>query len=398
MDIKNQKSIPPLLSLRRRWFLYAVLSSFAFGIEFLYFKNFWQIDLAFRWLLTTSIVFGFLLVFFWRSLPRNYRLGEENLLPTLGPGNSLSLIRGALISMVAGFLFLPIPSDSLAWLPMVFYLMAGLTDFLDGYLARISDHVTLLGEDLDMQYDSLGVLVATLLAFQYGAVPWWYAIFGFARYIYLLGIWIRRKMELPIFQLQPSMSRRIIASVQMGFITVMLVPIIGSPGTIAAATLFLGPFMFRFIIDWYQVIGRWDQEAGVIQGWESVASFAKNWLPVWLRLVAVGALGYGLLNVFADFDVTALVYLEKEMMNPSLSLVIFGVLELLYLLMILLGAAGRTTAILVLITAGIKLQFDAFDLPYQLLLVSSFGILFLGTGKYSLWKPEEWVIYHWAGE
>jgi hypothetical protein len=66
--------------------------------------------------------------------------------------------------------------------------------------------------------------------------------------------------------------------------------------------------------------------------------------------------------------------------------------------MLVLGVAGRTISIIALIAIGVKLQFVSFTVDYWLALVSLMVVLFLGTGKFSLWRPEDWLIVNRAGE
>ena len=159
-----------------------------------------------------------------RYLDENKREGEtatsagsvQAVLPTFGWGNRLTLFRGLAISMVAGFLFSPWPNGWLAWLPMLLYTTADIADYLDGYLARITNHATALGERLDMEYDGLGMLIVSLLAVWYGQLPWWYLILGFARYLFVFGLWVRARRGLPSYDLPPSVHRRVFAGLPDG--------------------------------------------------------------------------------------------------------------------------------------------------------------------------------------
>ena len=96
------------------------------------------------------------------------------------------------LGLLAGFVFLPQPSGGLAWLPALLYTLAIMADYLDGYFARLTHHATVLGEILDIEFDALGILMATSLAVHYGQLPWWYLPIGLSRYLFLFGIWWRR--------------------------------------------------------------------------------------------------------------------------------------------------------------------------------------------------------------
>ena len=146
-----------------------------------------------RW----AILAGFALLgelgLLWYALPRNHRTDDAILLPTFGAGNWLSLIRGMLLGLLAGFLVLPRPQlgvdGLLAWVPMLLYTVAAVSDMFDGYLARITHHSTALGEFLDMELDGLGTFLASVLAVQYGVLPWFFVLLGPARQFFLAGMW-----------------------------------------------------------------------------------------------------------------------------------------------------------------------------------------------------------------
>jgi cardiolipin synthase len=73
------------------------------------------------------------------------------------------------------------------FLSAIFVLMvAGITDFLDGYLARKLNQMTKLGKVLDPVADRLYIF-ATLLALSVtGNIPWWLAALVIARDVLML--------------------------------------------------------------------------------------------------------------------------------------------------------------------------------------------------------------------
>jgi len=84
--------------------------------------------------------------------------------------NLVTLIRGLLLGLLAGFIFLPQPEGLFVWIPGLLYGGSLGGDFLDGYVARHLDIETVLGAKLDMELDSLGVLIASLVAYSYGMI------------------------------------------------------------------------------------------------------------------------------------------------------------------------------------------------------------------------------------
>ena len=142
---------------------------------FFWLHTWWQPPNPLRWLLVSGLVLSYLLWVLWNGLADNHREGESILLTTFGPGNLLSIGRGYIIALFCGFLYSPWPDDGwTAWLPGLLYTLAALPDFADGIAARLSNHVTKLGETLDMSIDSIGMLGVTLLSVQYGQAPWPY--------------------------------------------------------------------------------------------------------------------------------------------------------------------------------------------------------------------------------
>jgi len=361
-----------LISLQKRWLVLLSGYLLLLALGFLWLQEAWTPVYARRWAALTAIIAAVQLARLWQALPQNHRADSAELLPTLGWGNGLSLGRGMLLAGLGGFLFAPWPPGWLAWLPGSLYLVAALSDFLDGYLARITNHVTRLGEALDIDNDAWGILIATALAFQYGQVPLWYVPVGLARYIFLAGLRLRQIRGLSIYELPFSVRRRAFAGVQMGFLVAILFPVFEPPGTTIAAGLFMLPFLVGFGYDWLLVSGRISarQNYG-----DTLRLLANLWTPLLLRIIAMTGL-------------TALIVARPEFLATG------G----LVLAMIALGLAGRLAGILALLLVGFHLQLTSLSPWHLALLLSGTGLLFLGSGPLSLWTPEDWLIYRRAGE
>jgi CDP-diacylglycerol--glycerol-3-phosphate 3-phosphatidyltransferase len=161
----------PLFHLRFRWILFALSGLALIAGGYLYLLSRWAPEYAVRWLGLSGLVVAYLLWVLWRGLPENIRSGEVELLPVLGLGNILTLLRGLLVAALAGFLFSPRPEGWQAWIPGLLYTLAALLDYVDGWAARATGHATRLGERLDLSLDGVGVFIAALLAVQYGQAP-----------------------------------------------------------------------------------------------------------------------------------------------------------------------------------------------------------------------------------
>lgn len=84
------------------------------------------------------------------------------------------------------------------------FILAGLTDMLDGFLARYLDQRTRLGAVLDPAADKFMLLVSFIVASVVGAVPWWLAALVIGRDVVfatgaalLSWLWRRRRGTFP---------------------------------------------------------------------------------------------------------------------------------------------------------------------------------------------------------
>ncbi len=377
MNLSRNNSLA-LADLKKNWMQAGLFFVLFIGSVYLLLHNSWDAGYALRWLGLASAFGVYQLWVLWRSLSLNHRENDDTLLPNLGWANAVSFGRGIFIGALLGFLFLPWAEGWLAWLPFAFYLLAALSDLLDGYLARVTNHVTELGTALDMNNDSWGVLIVTLLAFWYGQVPIWYLPVGLARYIFVFGLWLREKMGKRNYEMPFSFRRRIFAGVQMGFIVAMLAPLYSPPATTFAATLFSIPFLIGFLYDWLLVSGTISPLKGTSFFDGILANKILKFIPLFLRLSLVVVLGYFL-----------------AMQNLPL---VWALVFIPLILLLALGVLGRFTAVLVLIFLGLVISDGPLDGLYPVLFILSITLLFTGTGAFSLWSPEDWLIYNRAGE
>lgn len=390
---------PTLTSLRLRWAIAALCCGLflAGGYRLLIFE--WQPGYAARWLLQAGAAIIYLLWVLWRSLEYNIRNGETGLLAEFGAGNSMTVFRGILIAGLSGFLLLPWPSGWLAWAPGVLFTAAGLSDFLDGYLARVTNHATRMGEILDMSFDSLGMLAAALLAVQYGQVPVWYLLVAVARYLFLMGIWLRKSRGLPVYDLPPSIRRRAFAGVQMGFLFFVLMPVFSPPYTYIAAFVFAVPFLIGFLIDWLIVSGHLaGQSSARPLSRQQRANTLLNWLPTGLRSIAAVLITGQIALWFQNYPVLASLGAQMGISYAPAVVYIIGLAQAAVMVFLLLGASGRISAIVGLVLLSLQ-QMSASLTPIQITLIMLYAaILYLGTGPLSLWRPEDRWIYRRAGD
>ena len=213
-----------------------------------------------QWILQALTVTLYVVGLLRYGLKWNHRPDHSNLISTLGYGTWLTIIRGALIAVLAGYLFqrwpiLKLSPGDYAWTPGLLYIAAAVLDFVDGRVARAYRHETRLGAFLDINFDALGLLIASLVAVWSNQLPVAYLSVGCAFYIYRTGIWLRKSLSKPVTEPGPWRGARIIAGMQMGFVGIALLPISGPPVTTLAAYVFMVPLLAGFIRDWMIVCG-----------------------------------------------------------------------------------------------------------------------------------------------
>jgi len=103
--------------------------------------------------------------------------------------NKLTVSRIAAIPVI--LILLMIPHGWAAWLALILFVAAGVTDLLDGYMARRDNQVSLIGEFLDPIADKL--LIAAVILFlvangQIGGLTIWPAVIILLREVAVSGL------------------------------------------------------------------------------------------------------------------------------------------------------------------------------------------------------------------
>lgn len=100
--------------------------------------------------------------------------------------NKLTMLRVILIPVFLLVLFLA-PSPMNRYIAVVIFIVASLTDFLDGYLARKWNLVSNFGKFMDPLADKLLVMAALVSMVQLGDLPSWAVILILAREFAITG-------------------------------------------------------------------------------------------------------------------------------------------------------------------------------------------------------------------
>lgn len=168
----------------------------------------------------------------------------------------VTLSRGAALMVFAGFLPGGLPPGRFVWLPAALFAFAAGLDAVDGWIARRMDSVSELGGRLDTEMDGLTVLFGTIFVVGTDLVPAVFLLVGIARYLFVAGIWLRKRRGLDVKPLPPSQLRRLLGGLAMGAIWLALLPTPGSTVSRLFAVVVLVPFVLNFSHDWLAVSGR----------------------------------------------------------------------------------------------------------------------------------------------
>ncbi len=377
-----------LFRLRRRWAAWVPVGAILLGLSGVILAGaFGQAWL--RWGLPSLLSLTAILGFVFQRLPLNRVSDEGPLLEDLGTGNKLTLIRGLLIAQLPGYLFLPEPEAAAAWLPALTFMAALILDYLDGFFARRAGLETRLGVALDIEFDGLATLAGAALAVHYGRLPWVYlATIGAARYLFLLVGWIAARLGRRLIPLPPSDVRRGLAGVTMELGAAALWPIAPAPMMDAAGAILGIPFLAGFARDGLIHVGLMSPSSPLYLRLRHIGvDFATRLLPLGLRLALPMLLGSTL--AAGPFVYGGSVPDPVNQVGWGISLAGLG--------MMVLGLAGRTGAVLVLLAYGIAVALTGPSARDVAAWASAFAIYLLGTGPLSLWSPESEFFRRRAG-
>jgi CDP-diacylglycerol--glycerol-3-phosphate 3-phosphatidyltransferase len=315
-------------------------------------------------------------------LDANHRVGEsDRSYPTLGAATWITLLRAVALVALAGFLPLAARPPhalppALLWAPGLVYLGIALADLLDGYVARMEHRETELGKRLDIETDAAGMLVAVLVAVSFGRLPLLSLLVGLAYYFFIFGIWWRRKRHLPLIALQSRPYARIIAGFQMGLVAMAMLPIFNPTFTFLVAYMVMTLLLAGFARDWLVVSCRvhCDRDQQTILDLMA-RRVCTQLLPLALRLIIL-TVGAGVLGT-----------------NISPTRSCWQWAQILCALLAGAGCLGRSAALLLTLLLSLNISPFGTSAATLALLGTSAALMLSGTGPWSLWSPEERVLY-----
>ena len=95
--------------------------------------------------------------------------------------NKLTLFRVVMIPFFVVFMLAPIGGAAAKWIALAIFIIASLTDALDGYLARRDNLITDFGKFMDPLADKLLVCSALICLVELDKIPCWVVIIIIAR-------------------------------------------------------------------------------------------------------------------------------------------------------------------------------------------------------------------------
>lgn len=175
---------------------------------------------------------------------------------SLGAGDYVTLFRGGLVAYVAGFVP-TLPEGVGAYLAAFCFLTAGGLDAVDGAVAR-KFGTTSLGESLDVEVDGMATLVGSAVGVVHGWLPLAYILVGLARYGFVVGLGVRRVLDMEVSRLSRSITRNGVSVLQTVVIGAALLPVVPETITRPAGLIAMAPFVVWFLRDWAVVCGRYN--------------------------------------------------------------------------------------------------------------------------------------------
>lgn len=119
--------------------------------------------------------------------------------------NKLTTARVIMIPFFVVCMLLPVEGNTLKWAALAIFIIASLTDLLDGYIARKNNLVTNFGKFMDPLADKLLVCAALICLVELQRLPAWMVIVIISREFIISG-----------FRLIASDSGRVIAASYWG--------------------------------------------------------------------------------------------------------------------------------------------------------------------------------------
>ena len=158
--------------------------------------------------------------------------------------------------------------SSYYYLGLIFFVLSGLSDALDGFIAKQFNQRTILGSYLDPVADKT-LIVSSILALGYmGAIPSWLIILIVSRDLAILGAVIISWLVERSLKIEPIISSKINTFLQIFYIGLILLSL-SSKEEIVYLNIFILP-TFSILIalstltSWFSYLILWLRSMGII--------------------------------------------------------------------------------------------------------------------------------------
>ena len=158
--------------------------------------------------------------------------------------------------------------SSYYYLGLIFFVLSGLSDALDGFIAKQFNQRTILGSYLDPVADKT-LIVSSILALGYmGAIPSWLIILIVSRDLAILGAVIISWLVERSLKIEPIISSKINTFLQIFYIGLILLNL-SSKEEIIYLNIFILP-TFSILIalstltSWFSYLILWLRSMGII--------------------------------------------------------------------------------------------------------------------------------------
>ena len=101
--------------------------------------------------------------------------------------NKLTILRVVMIPFFVLFMVVPLTGEGDKWIALALFIVASLTDLLDGHIARKYNLITNFGKFMDPLADKLLVCSALICLVELGRIPSWMVIVIIAREFIISG-------------------------------------------------------------------------------------------------------------------------------------------------------------------------------------------------------------------
>jgi phosphatidylglycerophosphate synthase len=173
------------------------------------------------------------------ALPSDHPSGR------IGAANVVTIVRGALVALLAGLAGERATDDAAASAVIIAFAVTVL-DGVDGWLARRAGTASAFGARFDMETDAVFVAVLALLVWQFGKAGPWVLLSGLMRYLFVASARMMPRLRRPV----PSTYRgKSIAVLQMIALIVALSPACSSAVASAVAAIALLALTLSFTLD-----------------------------------------------------------------------------------------------------------------------------------------------------